>query len=385
MNTDEAFSRFFETIRTLRAPDGCPWDREQTPLSMRLPLIEETFEAVDAVTEEDCPHAAEELGDVILNAFMIAYMYEQHGDFTVADALNGVTDKLIRRHPHVFPQSEGRVCAQGGADSPEAVLNQWDRIKETVEGRKQEKSVLDGVPESFPPLLRAYKMQKKAAKKGFDWEETAQVKEKVLEELREAEEAYAGLLTAVKSCDSASGGGSDAAANSGGATSGGADSNGRAADSAAGGATSGGADADSAAKTAATAGGTAGSTGGANDAGSAGVNPAAYSAAAAVNPAAGNAAAGNAAAKPLSARAPAAVRKAQLHAEEEIGDLLFAVVNYARHMDVDPETALNRANRKFYRRFSFVEQSMRQAGIPMNAATLSAAEQFWEQAKMRGL
>ena len=105
--TAAAYKRLYETIRTLRAPGGCPWDREQTPLTMRRDLIEETFEAVDAVSTGDAAHAKEELGDVILNASMIAYMYEQQNDFSVAEALDELTDKLIRRHPHVFSQSEG--------------------------------------------------------------------------------------------------------------------------------------------------------------------------------------------------------------------------------------------------------------------------------------
>ena len=162
-----AYKRLYETIRTLRAPGGCPWDREQTPLTMRRDLIEETFEAVDAVSSGDAAHAKEELGDVILNASMIAYMYEQQNDFSVAEALNELTDKLIRRHPHVFPQSEGMSEVTEKVTTGEQVLNQWDRIKENVEGRKSRKTILDEVPEGFPPLLRAYKMQKKAAKKGY--------------------------------------------------------------------------------------------------------------------------------------------------------------------------------------------------------------------------
>lgn len=102
-----AFERFLETIQTLRAPGGCPWDRDQTPLSMRRDLIEETFEAIDAISQNDAAHAKEELGDVLLNTMMISYMFEQNQDFTIADSINELSDKLIRRHPHVWPQSEG--------------------------------------------------------------------------------------------------------------------------------------------------------------------------------------------------------------------------------------------------------------------------------------
>ena len=103
--TAAAYNRLYETIGILRAPGGCPWDRDQTPLSMRRDLVEEVFEAVDAVSQNDSPHIKEELGDVILNATLIAYMYEQSGIFSVAEVLNNLCDKLIRRHPHVFPES----------------------------------------------------------------------------------------------------------------------------------------------------------------------------------------------------------------------------------------------------------------------------------------
>ena len=105
-DTEEAFGRLYSIIQKLRAPDGCPWDREQTPQTMKSDLIEETFEAVDAITQNDIPHVKEELGDVFLNTAMITYMNEQLGNFTAADVLNEVSDKIIRRHPHVFPNSE---------------------------------------------------------------------------------------------------------------------------------------------------------------------------------------------------------------------------------------------------------------------------------------
>ena len=178
MIAQEEFQRFFDTIKALRAPNGCPWDKEQTPLSMRNDLIEEAFEALDAISEQNPEHAKEELGDVILNATMISYMYEQENHFTVADVYKELTDKLIRRHPHVFPERE--------------VLQQWDRIKSNLENRKSS-SILDEVPKGFPPLLKAYKMQKKAAKKGFDWKDLKPVKDKIFEELNEVEQAYENL------------------------------------------------------------------------------------------------------------------------------------------------------------------------------------------------
>lgn len=290
-----AFTGFLGVIKKLREPDGCPWDKEQTPLSMRRDLIEETFEAVDAITARDAAHAKEELGDIFLNTVMIAYMYEQNGDFTIAGCINELAQKLVRRHPHVFPQSEGKVCAAETVRTSEQVLNQWERIKETVEGRRTERSVLDEVPKGFPPLLRAYKLQKKAAKRGFDWSGIQPVYEKITEELSEAEEARR-ALTAVKRTEKA----------------------------------------------------------GAED-------------------------------EPFTKAAPQEVNDAQLHLEEEIGDILFAVVNYARKLGVDPESALNRTNSKFYRRFSFVEAKMKEAGIPMDSAHLKEEDEFWDEAKRLGI
>ena len=304
--TAAAYKRLYETIRTLRAPGGCPWDREQTPLTMRRDLIEETFEAVDAVSTGDAAHAKEELGDVILNASMIAYMYEQQNDFSVAEAINELTDKLIRRHPHVFPQSEGMSEVTEKVTTGEQGLNHWDRIKENVEGRKRLKTILDEGPEGFPPLLRAYKMQKKAAKKGFDWQSIESVSAKVYEELEEVREASQALQDA-KSADDASG---------------------------------------------------------------------------------SQAAAGTHTASPPQSAPPARMsqtERAALHLEEEFGDLLFAVVNYMRHSGVDPETAMDRANRKFYRRFAYVEERMTKAGIPMDGDHLQDEDAFWNDAKKAGL
>ena len=165
-NTAQAFSFFYSVIERLRAPDGCPWDREQTPLSLRNTLIEESFETVDAITQQDPDHAKEELGDLLLNGLLISYIYQQQGDFTVAEVMQEVAEKLIRRHPHVFKESEGRSQLVENITTGQQVISQWDAIKEKVEGRK-EKSILDEVPQGFPPLLKALKYQKKAAKKAF--------------------------------------------------------------------------------------------------------------------------------------------------------------------------------------------------------------------------
>ncbi len=156
----DAYQRLYDIIVRLRSPGGCPWDIEQTPSSMRGDLLEEAFEAAEAIDEGKPAHICEELGDVFLNTTMIGYMHEQEGLFTVADALDQVSDKLIRRHPHVFGGSKAENSAQ--------VLDLWDTIKRDAEGRQTE-SVLDEVSKGLPPLTRAFKLQKKASKKGFDW------------------------------------------------------------------------------------------------------------------------------------------------------------------------------------------------------------------------
>ena len=136
-NTAQAFSFFYSVIERLRAPDGCPWDREQTPLSLRNTLIEESFETVDAITQQDPEHAKEELGDLLLNGLLISYIYQQQGDFTVAEVMQEVAEKLIRRHPHVFKESEGRSQLVENITTGQQVVSQWDAIKEKVEGRKE--------------------------------------------------------------------------------------------------------------------------------------------------------------------------------------------------------------------------------------------------------
>ncbi|MDR0400342.1 MAG: nucleoside triphosphate pyrophosphohydrolase [Treponema sp.] len=180
----EAFSALYEVVARLRAPDGCPWDREQTPASLRGDLIEETYECVEAIDEKNPSHIREELGDLYLLATMIAYMHQEEGVFSVAEVLTGVTEKLIRRHPHVFGETRVKDSAE--------VLENWAKIKVEQEGRKPKDSVLDQVSRGLPPLDRAYRLQKKAAKAGFDWPELQGVTAKIREELRETEEA-AGL------------------------------------------------------------------------------------------------------------------------------------------------------------------------------------------------
>lgn len=178
-----SFDRLYEIVKRLRAPDGCPWDREQSPATLRGDLIEETYETVEAIDQKDPAHVREELGDVFLLVTMIAYMHEQEGAFSVSDSLEEVSDKLIRRHPHVFGESD--------AKTPEEVLTQWAKIKVEQEGRKPKDSILDDVSRSLPPLERANKLQKKASKVGFDWPSIDGVWGKIEEELGEAKAACA--------------------------------------------------------------------------------------------------------------------------------------------------------------------------------------------------
>lgn len=271
----KSFERLFRIICRLRAPDGCPWDREQTPGTLRETIIEEAYETVDAITEGNAEHAKEELGDVLLNALMISYIYQQEGTFSVADTFNSVSDKLIRRHPHVFGSLEDFAGPgdSGKASTVDAVLSQWDDIKTKVEGRARE-SLLDGIPEALPPLMRAAKIQKKAAKVGFDFPSLEGVWEKIREE---SDEIKLELARAGKD----------------------------------------------------------------------GIPSEAL--------------------------------------EDEMGDFLFSVVNLARRLKINPAVALSRANAKFIRRFKYVEEGMKEKGIPMDKNNLGEMDSLWDRAKEKGL
>jgi len=253
----DAFKSLYDVVARLRGPGGCPWDREQDSFSLRGNLIEETYECVEAIDEKDPAHVKEELGDVFLLATMIAYFHEEDGVFSVADALRGVSEKLVRRHPHVFGEAKVR-------DSGE-VFDNWAQIKVEQEGRRPKDSALDEVSSALPPLDRAWKLQKKAAKLGFDWPDAEGASAKIREELVEA-------LEAVK--------------------------------------------AGSREKT-----------------------------------------------------------------EEELGDLLFSVVNLCRHLKVEPSLALRRANGKFASRFKHVEKRMRETGQEMARENLGAMDRYWGEAK----
>ncbi len=169
-------------MHRLRAPNGCPWDAEQTHGSLVSCLIEEAYEVVDAIKREDYPHLQEELGDLLLQVVFHSELAQEAGRYDMNDVARGISEKLIRRHPHVFGDSvvEGTV----------GVLNQWDSIKRQEKG-SEEKPYLHGVGDGLPAMLKAAKLQKKAGKVGFDWPTAKSVLAKVKEELAEVEEAFA--------------------------------------------------------------------------------------------------------------------------------------------------------------------------------------------------
>jgi len=190
------FDEFFKIVKEVRK--GCPWDKDQTPLSLRSTFFEESCEAIDAILQNDPEHIKEELGDVLLNVVLIAYLFEEKGLFTVEETISAISEKLVRRHPHVFAQSQGKSqVKEDVSGNPEKVLNQWERIKENVEGRKSD-SVLDSIPENFPPILKAFKMLKKASKSGFDWHSLSEVRMKFCDELAEMHDALIDVKTESK-------------------------------------------------------------------------------------------------------------------------------------------------------------------------------------------
>jgi MazG family protein len=175
-------ARLKEIVARLRAPDGCPWDIEQTHESLRAALIEETYELIDAIDNADDANLREELGDLLLHVVMHAQMAGERGAFGFDAVATEICDKLVRRHPHVFGD-------QTAGDSA-AVLKQWEQLKLAEKGDRT--SVLDGLPRALPALMRAQKAQKKAARVGFDWTEAGEVIAKIEEEIAELREAMTG-------------------------------------------------------------------------------------------------------------------------------------------------------------------------------------------------
>lgn len=182
----ETFAAFVDTIAALRAPNGCPWDREQTHESIARNMIEEAYEAVDAIEQHDATHLREELGDVLLQVVLQSQIAADAGEFTVADVCRDVNAKMIRRHPHVFDEA--------AAGSAEDVLSIWDNVKlaekSAADAQAEEpEGLLDSVPVSFPALLQAYKISRKAVAAGFEWDTVEDVWAKVEEEIAEFKQA----------------------------------------------------------------------------------------------------------------------------------------------------------------------------------------------------
>jgi tetrapyrrole methylase family protein/MazG family protein len=177
------FEDLVNIMALLRSENGCPWDREQTHKSIRVNFIEETYEVIEAIDNEDTELLLEELGDVMLQIVFHAQMEKEHGGFDVGDVADGICKKLIIRHPHVFGDIRADTSAQ--------VLKNWDEIKKRTKGQKTQTEVLETVPRVLPALMRSHKVQQKAAKAGFDWPEVGGAVEKTREELSELEEAIA--------------------------------------------------------------------------------------------------------------------------------------------------------------------------------------------------
>ena len=259
------FDELVAVMARLRAPGGCPWDREQTYESLAPYLLEEAFESFDAIQEagEGKPeNLREELGDLLLQIIFHSQIAEELGDFTIDDVCAQITRKMILRHPHVFGDKKFATANE--------VLSNWDDLKKaeraiTKKGAKAQDSILDEVPLAFPALIEANKLTKKAAKVGFDWENTEQIFEKINEEIDELKAEISG-----------------------------------------------------------------------NESG---------------------------------------------RIEEEIGDMLFAVVNLARRLEVEPETALKKTNRKFRRRFQFIESELKKRAKSFEESNLEEMDEFWNAAK----
>ena len=168
---------FLRIMRLLRSPGGCPWDAEQTHQSIRRNFLEETYEALDALDRDDPVDMCEELGDVLMQVVFHATIEEERGRFTMADVVDGVAQKMVYRHPHVF----GTVHV----DNSDQVLVNWEKLKRTEKGQASTADAIEAVPHTLPALWRAEKVQKKAAKAGFDWDDPLRALDKLEEEVRE--------------------------------------------------------------------------------------------------------------------------------------------------------------------------------------------------------
>jgi len=266
----EKFEQLVNIMRTLRAPGGCPWDREQTHASLRPFVLEETYEVLEAIDTGNLEELRDELGDYLYEAVFLAQISEEEGRFSIADAVDAIREKLVRRHPHVFAKADGEESISTGQ-----VIERWERMKareREASGRPDlpRKTTLAGVPKTLPSLLRAYEISARAAAVGFDWARALDVLDKIEEEVaevrREVESGATGQLS---------------------------------------------------------------------------------------------------------------------RAEEEMGDLLFAITNLSRKLGIEPEAALRRANEKFATRFAAMERTFAARGGLLTDATLDEMEAEWQRVKGR--
>jgi tetrapyrrole methylase family protein/MazG family protein len=267
----ERFERLVSIMRALRAPDGCPWDREQTHASLRPFVLEETYEVLEAIESGTPGHLCEELGDFLFEAVFLARISEEAGDFAIGDAIDAISDKLVRRHPHVFARETGDRSLTTGE-----VIEKWETLKARERAAAgvspQVSTTLSGVPKTLPALLRAYEISARAAASGFDWAGPVDVLDKIDEEVaevrREVESGATGDLS---------------------------------------------------------------------------------------------------------------------RAEEEMGDLLFAIANLSRKLGIEPEAALRRATEKFTARFDALERAFGARGRALTDATLEEMEGEWQRVKSADL
>lgn len=253
------FKDLLEIMTRLRAENGCPWDREQTHESLRIYMIEETYEVLEALDEGNMGKFCNELGDLLLQIVFHARIAEENGVFNIDDITTEICRKLISRHPHIF----GDVAA----DTPEQVVENWEAIKKKEKKLKSQTSVLKDIPSNLPALMRSYKVQQKAAIVGFDWDNTDDVFRKIDEEIEELRDVY-------KS-------------------------------------------------------------------------------------------------------------KNVERITDELGDALFALVNLARFLKVQPELALTGTINKFIRRFEFIEQQSQKAGRKLEEMSLAEMDKLWNEAKVQ--
>ncbi len=254
----DKFETLLKIVAKLRSPEGCPWDREQTHSSLRQFAVEEAYEVVEAIEDEDLNRLREELGDLLLQVILHAQVADEDGRFDISGVIKSINEKLIRRHRWVFGDEE--------AESPQAALKSWNRVKvEERGGPENGASILSGIPEGLPALFKALSLSKRAAQVGFDWDRTEDVVKKLHEEVHELEQSVADGF--------------------------------------------------------------------------------------------------------------------EKEIEEELGDILFVMANAARKLGINPELALQRANRKFRRRFRHIEEKLAESGKTPQDSNLEEMDALWDEAK----